>query len=130
MKMIKDPFLKSKFTKLFNSMNNKLENRNIRGEYFIKSIRKYPSCEATHYEPTPKYLVDIEFDGKIFAITDWTHKGDWFGPSILTQNGISLIRVNKVIKSCIEPSLLSNSSILLGPLNPFNFKINKVTWKG
>jgi hypothetical protein len=121
--LIKDPKLNTLIQKL-NKRGVVVSDSRLDGVLKFKKIRKY----KTDYNWAPYFHeVDIIFQGKIYARTG----GDaqWLDSDILTQSGISKVKVNKFFRSKLESSVESFCELVGLDVKYYgSFKIKNIIW--
>ena len=91
-------------------------NEYIKGSFDIKNVRIYNT----------RTEADIVFNGQIFARRRSVR--EWLDNSILTEKGISKIKVNKLIRKYLNSDVMRNLLIFGIETQYYTFKINKVEW--
>jgi hypothetical protein len=80
-----------KSLKKFSKRNIGSFNDRLRGSFTIVGFRKYQFTNE----------VDIEFNGELHAVRNSLEGLQWLGSDIYNQNGISKIKVSRLIKKLI-----------------------------
>jgi hypothetical protein len=92
-------------------------NSRLRGSFTITNFRKYPI----------RHEVDIEFKGELKASTGVYSGTEWFKSEIYGQQGISKIKVNKLIKRHIFQEVKQQAAYF-GIEIKFIDEIKKIKW--
>ena len=121
--LIKDPKLNTLIQKL-NKRGVVVSDSRLDGVLKFKKIRKY----KTDYSWSPYFHeVDIIFEGKIHASVDG--KTEWLNKDVLTQPGISKVKVNKFFRRKLESSVESFCELVGLDVKYYgSFKIKNIIW--
>ena len=92
-------------------------NDRLRGSFTIVGFRKYQFTNE----------VDIEFNGEICARHNSFGNAKWFKSDIYGQNGVSKIKVNKLIKRAIFNEV-KDQAAYFGINLRYMTEIKKVNW--
>jgi hypothetical protein len=121
--LIKD----QKLNTLIQKMNRRgvmVSNSHVDGKLKIKKVRKY----KTEWSWAPLfYEVDIIFEGKIYASIGG--QSDWLSCEILSQNGISKVKLNKFFRRKLEDSVESFCELVGLDVKSYGtIKIKNIIW--
>lgn len=105
-----------KYLKSFPKKKISSSNDRLRGSFKITTYRKYEFKEE----------VDVEFKGEIFAKYN-TEDSQWFKSDIYSNEDISTIKVNKLIKNSIFDEVKTQCSYFGINLKYVN-SIKKIKW--
>ena len=106
-----------KIIKKFSNRDICKSNTRLKGSFTITNFRKYPI----------RHEVDVEFNGELLASTSTFSPNKWFKSDILKENGISKIKVNKLIKRNIFQEVKEQAAYFGIELR-FIDEIKKIKW--
>lgn len=121
--LIKD----QKLNTLIQKMNRRgvmVSNSHVDGKLKIKKVRKY----KTEWSWAPFFHeVDIIFEGKIYASVG--SGSNWLSSEILSQNGISKVKLNKFFRRRLENSVESFCELVGLDVKSYGtIKIKNIIW--
>jgi len=121
--LIKD----QKLNTLIQKMNRRgvmVSNSQVDGKLKIKKVRKY----KTEWSWAPFFHeVDIIFEGKIYASVG--SGSNWLSSEILSQNGISKVKLNKFFRRRLEDSVESFCELVGLDVKSYGtIKIKNIIW--
>lgn len=112
-----DSKVTKKLLKKFSKKDIASFNDKLRGSFNIVGFRKYQFTNE----------VDIEFNGEICARHNSFNNSKWFKSDIYGQNGVSKIKVNKLIKRSIFNEV-KDQAAYFGINLKYIEEIKKIKW--
>jgi len=106
-----------KSLKKFSKRNIGSFNDRLRGSFTIVGFRKYQFTNE----------VDIEFNGELHAVRNSLEGLQWLGSDIYNQNGISKIKVSRLIKKLIFKEV-KDQAAYFGIILRYIEEIKKLKW--